>query len=601
LLAAALAFYAIFVARTAFRLDGRVAFTLFDDAMISMTYARNLARGHGLVWNAGGPAVEGITNPLWAVYMAVPHLLGVPEELAPLFVIVTGAALLLGCACCAHALVRRLEPDRPRAAVAAAWLVAFCYPLVYWTLRGMEVGLITFLVLAGALLAVRFRDERSPGDVVRLALVCVVGVSTRLDFSVYVVVFVAYLVRVDRAAAARAGGATAVALALQEIWRIATYGDVVPNTYRLKLEGVPVLARIERGAYGVLYLVVTTVAVALVCAAVAAWRRRREHGVVLLVILAGASTTYSVWVGGDAWEWMRYANRYLTPAVVLTSCLAAIGTWDLAERLRRRPRAGVALCGVAGVLVVVVAPDLLPGTGLLFPRGMPTGVAGAAIVPVIFAFAPLRAALASLTAPVPSTRYLAVALAVAVGASVSLPPMLHWVGHGPVQAGEDAAFTRYGRALGAVTTEDASIAVVVAGAPIYYSDREGIDLLGKSDPDVARLPLREGVGFWPGHSKWDHALTVRAHRPDVIAQLRMPTEEELRALEEFGYLEAELAPALVRRFGITPRLYARRGSAHVRWEALVPVEGRPQQCTTAVLPRDAARTCVRNQSAGRLP
>lgn len=575
LLAAALTFYAVFVARTAFRLDGRVAFTLFDDAMISMTYARNLARGHGLVWNAGGPAVEGITNPLWAVYMAVPHLLGVPEELAPLFVTVTGAALLLGCACCAHALVRRLEPARPSAAVGAAWLVAFCYPLVYWTLRGMEVGLLTLLVLSGALLAVRFRDERSPRDVALLALACVVGVSTRLDFAVYVLVLVAYLVPVERAAAARVGGATVVALALQEIWRVAAYGDVVPNTYRLKVEGVSVLTRIDRGTRGVVHLAVTSLAVVLLCAAVAAWRRRREHGVALLVALAGASAAYSVWVGGDAWEWMRYANRYLTPAVVLTCCLAAIGAWDLAERLRRRPRAGVALAGVAAVLAVVVALDLPPAGGLLFPRGVPTGVTGAALVPVLFAYVPLRAALASFTAPVPSTRHLAVTLAFAVGASVSLPPMLHWLEHGPVHADDDAAFTRYGRALRTVTTEDASIAVVVAGAPIYYGDRRGIDFLGKSDPDVARLPPRDGVAFWPGHSKWDHALTVRAHRPDVVAQLRMPTEEELRALERLGYVEAELAPSLVRRFGITPRLYVRRDSADVRWDSLVRVEDGP--------------------------
>ena len=571
----ALAFYAVFVARTAFRLDGRIAFTLFDDAMISMTYARNLARGHGLVWNAGGPAVEGISNPLWSVSMAVPHLLGVSEELAPLYVTVTGAALLLGCACCAHALVRRLEPARPSAAVGAAWIVAFCYPLVYWTLRGMEVGLLTLLVLAGALLAVRFRDERSPRDAALLALVCVVGVSTRLDFAVYVLTILVYLVAVERAAAAWVGGATAVALALQEIWRVATYGDVVPNTNRLKVEGVSMLTRIDRGARGVLHLAVTSLAVVLVCAAVAAWRRRRAHGAALVVALAGASAAYSVWVGGDAWEWMRYANRYLTPAVVLACCLAAIGAWDLAERLRMRPRTGVALGGAAGVLAAVVALDLPPGGELLFPRGVPTGVTGAALVPVLFALATLRAALASYTTPAPSTRCLAVTLAFTVGAAVSLPPTLHWLEHGPVQADEDAAFARYGRALRSVTTEDASIAVVVAGAPIYYSDRTGIDFLGKSDPDVARLPLRDDVAFWPGHSKWDHAMTVRAHRPDVVAQLRMPTQEELQVLERLGYVEAGFAPALVRRFGIAPRLYVQRDSSHVRWGALVPIGNGP--------------------------
>ena len=46
-----------FIARTAFTVGGSMYFTLFDDAMISMRYARNLAEGHGLLWNAGQPPV----------------------------------------------------------------------------------------------------------------------------------------------------------------------------------------------------------------------------------------------------------------------------------------------------------------------------------------------------------------------------------------------------------------------------------------------------------------------------------------------------------------------------------------------------------------
>jgi arabinofuranosyltransferase len=43
---------------------------LGDDAMISMRYAHNLADGIGLVWNPG-ERVEGYTNFLWTMYMAV--------------------------------------------------------------------------------------------------------------------------------------------------------------------------------------------------------------------------------------------------------------------------------------------------------------------------------------------------------------------------------------------------------------------------------------------------------------------------------------------------------------------------------------------------
>jgi hypothetical protein len=67
--------YAIgLVWRTSVAIDGHRYFCLLDDSMISMRYAANLAHGHGLVWNPGAPPVEGYTNPLWLLYMALLHM-----------------------------------------------------------------------------------------------------------------------------------------------------------------------------------------------------------------------------------------------------------------------------------------------------------------------------------------------------------------------------------------------------------------------------------------------------------------------------------------------------------------------------------------------
>ena len=43
---------------------------LTDDAFISFRYARNLAEGHGLVFNPGFARVEGYTNLLWVLLLA---------------------------------------------------------------------------------------------------------------------------------------------------------------------------------------------------------------------------------------------------------------------------------------------------------------------------------------------------------------------------------------------------------------------------------------------------------------------------------------------------------------------------------------------------
>ena len=96
LLACALAAWVLFIARTLFWVDGHLHATLFDDAMISMRYARNLAAGHGLVWNPGGPHVQGYTNPLWTFVMAAIHAAGVPPRLAAVAVMGISVIVLAG-------------------------------------------------------------------------------------------------------------------------------------------------------------------------------------------------------------------------------------------------------------------------------------------------------------------------------------------------------------------------------------------------------------------------------------------------------------------------------------------------------------------------
>src|SRR5207248_3235995 len=111
---AATAFYAVFMARTAFSVGGRTYFSLFDDAMISMRYARNLAHGAGLVWNAGQHPVEGYTNSLWTVWMAVLHLTGVSDAKASLLVMLSGAAILVANLFVVRAIVETLAPGGRR-------------------------------------------------------------------------------------------------------------------------------------------------------------------------------------------------------------------------------------------------------------------------------------------------------------------------------------------------------------------------------------------------------------------------------------------------------------------------------------------------------
>src|SRR3984957_10935204 len=42
-----------------------------DDAFISFRYAQHLARGQGLTWNVGEPPIQGFSNLLWTLLLAM--------------------------------------------------------------------------------------------------------------------------------------------------------------------------------------------------------------------------------------------------------------------------------------------------------------------------------------------------------------------------------------------------------------------------------------------------------------------------------------------------------------------------------------------------
>ena len=69
---------------------------LGDDAFVSFTYARNLARGDGLVFNRG-EHVEGYTNTLWVLLLAAAARVGLDiPRVALVLDLIAFVALILG-------------------------------------------------------------------------------------------------------------------------------------------------------------------------------------------------------------------------------------------------------------------------------------------------------------------------------------------------------------------------------------------------------------------------------------------------------------------------------------------------------------------------
>ena len=496
---------AAFVAATAVPLGRGRVFCLFDDAMISMRYAWNLAHGRGLVFNVG-ERVEGFSNPLSVALMAVAATL-FDRSHAVLAVQVMGIATVLAAALVAFALARRLVPESPLAGLAAAVAVLGYYPLSFWSLMGMETGLVTLLLAWATLAALPSPDLRETGktcDGPRRGLgLALVGLAlVRPDGLVPVAVILGFRVA-EHGRARRPIGpvlleALPVALTVVALtgFRMLYFVAPVPNTYTLKIAGVPLGHRWSTGLeFAALFA--ASAWLALLLAAWGAWRPTRP-GKGLLSALVLAALAYTVWTGGDPWPYWRT----ICPVVPHLALLAWDGASDLAGRARRL---GGSLPVAASLQGACLVASLLQANA---------GFAREALLRALpFSVGPNRANVA------------------------------------------DALTLRW------ICRPTASVGVLWAGALPYYADLHAVDFLGKTDARIAALPADptltvNGLANGAGHNKYDLDYSIGERRPDVVQVLRW-------GRNDLGHLAGHTYVP----FG---EMWLRRDSAHLRWDRLPP-------------------------------
>ncbi len=503
------AYAAIFIFKSSFKIGDVRYFSLFDDDMISMRYAANLAHGYGLRWNPGGEKILGFTNPLWVLYMAFFHLLPIAAAKVSLCIQVSGALFLLLNLFVVRAICTELMPGARSVAIVAMTLTAFYGPLDNWALQGTEVSILTLVVSVSVWLALMAaKSETRP-----MPIYLLLGISTliRLDMVVFSGVLLLAMAAMQRRQWRRhllLGGVTLGAfLIVQAGFNLFYYGDLLPNTYYLKMMGFPLLLRIQRGVrVGILFLLPW---IPIVLALGLSGLRRHLRRAWLLAAAIAAQCAYSIWVGGDAWEWYGGSNRYISIAIPLVFVLGAIGIEGVAERLVNRNVSS------AGVWI----------------RNLTLGASAA-----IFLFLVNCSHL--------QTNFLL---------------------KRPVQTDGNEDMVRQALLLRELTDDHATVAVVWAGAAPYFSGREAIDLLGKSDSKIAHeqmhvdpVLMARSFGFWPGHLKWDYDYSIGQLKPDVVLQLWAVSPDSITDLSR------DYAPVKVAGF----TWYVRRTSDHILWTKL---------------------------------
>ncbi len=154
-----------------------------------MRFAKNLAAGYGLRFNPGQAPVEGFSNPLWTLAMALLiRLVGAGLE-SLLWVRALGAAAYgLGLAL-GWSFLRAVFPERPAARFAGVALYAVSLPGLYWAVYGMETSLEALLLMAAMLAAWQAQVSGRAGW--WLPLLALLAPACRLDLAVPLLAVVA--------------------------------------------------------------------------------------------------------------------------------------------------------------------------------------------------------------------------------------------------------------------------------------------------------------------------------------------------------------------------------------------------------------------------
>ena len=317
---------------------------LADDALISLQYTKRLLAGAGLTW-CDGNLVEGYSNLLWVLLCAVPGLLHVD--------LIFGARVLgfLGMGAVVLALMSVADDHKRPAWFPASIFFALSGPVAVWTFGGLEGPLYAGLLAWILVLSFRIIDAAEParswihGCSFLLGLLAL----TRPDGPLFTVGLVAALLLVRGIRkptillAARLVSLPFVMVAGQLVFRLAYYGQWVPNTALVKIgfswhrlaEGA---AYLGSGVWALLEL--SLLAVALMILALTDGKRRGRA--VILLSFALLWCAYIVFVGGDIFE----AFRHLIPLIVVLVFGLLVGLQSLSSRLHHRAAHVAVLVGV---------------------------------------------------------------------------------------------------------------------------------------------------------------------------------------------------------------------------------------------------------------
>ncbi len=510
---------AVFIYRTSFiAIDGKRYFCLFDDAMISMRYAWNFSHGAGLVWNAG-ERVQGYTNLLMTLIMSFATLI-FNKSAAVLAIQILGVGFMLAIAYAnmkiAELVLIDSEQDQQQNSLIRilAFLFALLYyPLTYWSLQGMETGLLTVLLLFAVLFALRYIKSEKPNYLYWTAFYLGLAFLTRNDSLIFTFLIGAYILWKISIKKPTSKILLQLVSALilylifvvgQFLFQYLYYGEFLPNTYTLKLTGMSLVNRLSNG-FGFILPFLIQMSLLLVLGGIDILVHFQKEKLLLFLLILSA-IGYQIYVGGDPWNYWRM----MSPTIPLLGILFIDA---ISQRIRTQSK-----------------------TRFLQIKFLKSIDAQVSFI---------------------------VLLGILVANAYFLPEALFL--DRPFYTSANEHNVNIAVALSQVTTPDATAGILWAGAIPYFAERKGIDFLGKSDRYIAHLPpdLSGSISFNgmkspPGHNKYDLNYSIKQLRPTYVQDFKWGAQD-LTAWAKTVYTEVQYKGVI---------LYLLKDSPAVLWDKI---------------------------------
>lgn len=430
-----------------------------DDAYIGMRYAENLSSGEGLVFNHG-ERVEGYTNFLWVIILAAAAKAGIPLVTGGriLSLIFSAGTLLLAWRICETVIpVREKNTAGRGVSIAAPLILAASAPFVTWALSGTEIPLFTFLLTAGMLLLMTGRGPRPV-----FALFALLTLVRPEGAAYYILAAALLVVRGEKPRKVAAEGLLIAAFLLAPYlaWKIYYFGGLLPNTFYAKT-GAPAV-QLRNGLTYTSHF--------------AAWYAWLPAAAVFFM-RAGKRNDDDTDNRTDA-RYSKDFGRIIVPLSVI---------------------------GLNWIIVTILGGDWMPMYRLLVPSLPAIAVMAAAAIP--------RAAMLQTAGRQNRGIFWKSAAVTVIFACVAMAPGSSGYENLKRERLAVRAFGWVGEILGDRLPEGTVLGCGSTGAVGYYSDLPVVDILGLTEPEIARNG--KIVSDQPGHMK-----TLGSHvldrEPDLL-------------------------------------------------------------------------------------